>query len=54
MGKLRPPLGTDQTRGEMKTCPYNYTGHEKNTEEDLICQINNASILAETNTEIMQ
>ena len=41
----------DQTRGEKKSGPY--TGHEKNIEEDLICEINNASILAKTKMEIM-
>ena len=44
----------DQTRGEKNSGPYNYTGHEKNIEEDSICKINNASILVETKIEIMQ
>ena len=41
--KLRPPLVTDQLKGEID-------GEEK----DLILQLKNASILAETKIEIMQ
>ena len=44
-GKLRPPLVMDQTRGDKKSGPH--TNHEEK-EKDLICQINNAPILAET------
>ena len=40
---------TDQTKGEKKSGPQ--TDHE---EKDLIYQLNNASILAETKIEIMQ
>ena len=41
----------DQTRGEKKSgC---HTNHDIK-ETDLICQINNAYILAETKMEIMQ
>ena len=43
---------TDQTKGEKKSGPH--TSYERNNEKDLICQINNASILAETKMEIMQ
>ena len=39
----------NQTKGELKSSPH--TGYEEN---NLICQINNASILAETKIEIMQ
>ena len=39
----------DQTKGEKKCGPY--TNDE---EKDLICWLNNASILAETKIEIMQ
>ena len=42
----------DQTKWEKKSGPY--TNNEKNDKNDLICQVNNASILAETKMEIMQ
>ena len=40
---------TDQTKGEKESGPH--TDHEEN---DLICQLNSASILTETKIEIMQ
>ena len=43
----------DQTWGEKKSGPYTHTRHDKNIEA-LICQLKNASILAETKIEIMQ
>ena len=42
----------DQTKGENKSGPH--TDYEGNNEKELICQINNASILAETKMKIMQ
>ena len=39
----------DQTKGEKESGP-----HTDDEEKDLICQLNNASILAETKIEIMQ
>ena len=47
--KLKPPLVMDQAKGEIKSGP-----HTNNEEKDLICQINKASILADTKMEIMQ
>ena len=40
---------TDQSKGESESGP-----HPTNEEESLICQLRNASILAETKIEIMQ
>ena len=51
-GNPRHPLITDQTKGEKKCGPH--TDHEEIKEENMICQINNASISAETKMEIMQ
>ena len=47
--KLRPPLVMDQPKGEVNSGP-----HPDNEEKDLIFQLKNASILAETKIEIMQ
>ena len=49
MGKLRPPVVTDQAKEERKSGPHtNIEG------KDLIYQINYASISAETKMEIRQ
>ena len=48
-GKLRPPLVTDQPKGESKSGP-----HHTNEEKSLIIQLRNASILTETRIETMQ
>ena len=47
-GKLRPPLAMDQSKGEIVSGPHKYE------EQCLKIQLQNTSILAETEMEIMQ